>query len=336
LPNWDVKKRYSEMASTTAYKEAVEFIKKHDRVLITAHINPDGDGIGSMLALGEAIAAMGKQVTLYTRDGVPDNLEFLPSAKKISHELPSAADIDAAIMVDCGEPVRAGDDFAKWVEGKPIAVIDHHLYTELPGATMCLDVTAASAGEVAWHVIVALDVKRTAEMALNIYTTLVVDTGFFRYSNTTAKVLGLAAELVEVGADPWCVARNLDESHPERRLRLLAKSLETLSVLEGGRYACMDVTQAMLKETGATIADSDEFAPYPRSIDTVEVSALFREEKPGRTKVSLRSKEYVNVAELARRQGGGGHERAAGFGIDLSIGETKELVAKEIREALKT
>jgi phosphoesterase RecJ-like protein len=323
------------MTSTNAYSNAAKFIESHNRILVTAHINPDGDGIGSMLALGEALAAMGKTVALYTRDNVPDNLSFLPGADKIAHELPSVEDIDAAIMVDCGEPNRAGDDFAKWVEGKPIAVIDHHLYTELSGAVMCLDVNAASAGEVAWRVIGELKAKRTAEMALNIYTTLVVDTGFFRYSNTTSKVLALAAELVDTGADPWCVARNLDESHPERRLRLLAKSLETLTVLEGGRYALMDVTQAMFKETGASIADSDEFAPYPRSIDTVEVSALFREEKSSRTKVSLRSKEFVNVAELARRHGGGGHERAAGFGIDLPIDETKELVAKEIHKILK-
>lgn len=330
-----MKKRYRAMASTTAYKDAANFIKANNNILVTAHINPDGDGIGSMLALGEALSFMGKKVALYTRDNVPDNLGFLPGTEKITHTLPNAADIDAAIMVDCGEPKRAGDDFAKWIGDKPIAVIDHHLYTDLPGAMMCLDQNAASAGEVVWRVIGELAAKRTAAMALNIYTTLVVDTGFFRYSNTTAKVLALAAELVDAGADPWTVARNLDESHPERRLHLLAKSLETLTVLESGRYACMDVTQAMLKETGATIADSDEFAPYPRSIDTVEVSALFREEKPGRTKVSLRSKEFVNVAELARRHGGGGHERAAGFGIDLPIEETKELVAKEVHEALK-
>ena len=322
------------MTSTTAYNDAAKFIESYDRILITAHINPDGDGIGSMLALGEALSAMGKTVALYTRDNVSDNLSFLPGVDRIKHELPGAADIDAAIMVDCGETKRASDDFAKWVEGKPIAVIDHHLYTELPGAVMCLDVKAASAGEVVWRVIVELKAKRTAEMALNIYTTLVVDTGFFRYSNTTAKVLSLAAELVETGADPWLVARHLDESHPERRLRLLAKSLETLAVLDGGRYASMEVTQAMFKETGATIADSDEFAPYPRSIDSVEVSALFREEKPGRTKVSLRSKEFVNVAELARRYGGGGHERAAGFGIDMSLNETKKLVADEIHKIL--
>lgn len=324
------------MASSTTYKEAVKFIKKSESILITAHINPDGDGIGSMLALGEALAAMNKKPTLYTRDAVPENLSFLPGAYKIVHELPASSDVDAVIMVDCGEPERAGDEFANWLGDKPIAVIDHHLYTELPGAVMCLNVEAASAGEVTWYVIGMLKAKKTAQMALCIYTTLVVDTGFFRYSNTTAKVLALAAELVESGADPWFVARNLDESHPERRLRLLAKSLDSLTVLENGRYALMEVTQAMLKETGAELTDSDEFAPFPRSIDSVEVSALFREESPGRTKISLRSKQTVNVAELARRHGGGGHERAAGFGIDKPLEETKELVAKEIREALKT
>ena len=323
------------MASTTACKDAAKFIKDHQHILITAHINPDGDGIGSMLALGEAIAAMGKKVTLYTRDDVPETLSFLPGSYKIVHEVPNAADVDAAIMVDCGEPKRAGDDFANWLGDKPIAVIDHHLYTELPGAVMCLNVEAASAGEVTWYVIGELKAKRSAQMALCIYTTLVVDTGFFRYSNTTSKVLALAAQLVETGADPWFVARNLDESHPERRLRLLAKSLDSLTVLENGRYALMEVTQAMLKETGAELTDSDEFAPYPRSIDSVEVSALFREESPGRTKISLRSKQTVNVAELARRHGGGGHERAAGFGIDKSLEETKELVAKEMHEVLK-
>lgn len=314
-------------------REFIGFVNDNNSFLITTHINPDGDGIGSMLALRAALEAKGKSVVMYNKDPIPDSLLFLPGANEIVFTIPRNINLDAVIMVDCAEPIRAGQEFADFSHGMKIAIIDHHLYHESSDALMCLDSNAASAGNVVWKLIDLMGVKKTREMALCIYTTLVVDTGFFRYSNTTSDVLVLAAELVGFGADPWLVAKNIDESYSLQRFYLLGESLKTLNVSCEGRYASMDITRDLLKKTGADLMDSDEFATYPRSIKTVEVATLFREISDNRIKVSLRSKDYINVAEIAHRFGGGGHKHAAGFTIDGDIQTIKVIMMQEMEKA---
>ncbi len=317
------------------YAKVARALKKGKRFIITTHLNPDGDGMGAMIALARALKKLKKNVVMYAHDPVPAALKFLPGAERIVHEIPAKAQFDAAIMVDCGEPVRASKEFAALVAtGLPVIVIDHHLYSNLDGALMCLDVHAASAGAVVWQVIGALRCPRDAVTALCIYTTLVVDTGFFRYSNTTSHVLQLAADLIEAGATPWLVAKHLDESYPHSRMKLLGVALATLTLMHDGQYGSMEVTRAMLEATGATLADSDEFAGYPRSIKSVEVAALFREVDAGTVKVSLRSKDYVNVAAIARRHDGGGHMHAAGFTLKTDIATAKKMVMDEVEKEL--
>lgn len=323
------------MHEADKYRGVMELIEKGNRFLIGTHINPDGDGIGSMLALERTLSSLGKTAVMLVQDPLPDSLAFLPGSHRIVSQIPKGESFDAAIMVDCGEPKRAGKLFADAVRDLTVAVVDHHLYNELEGGVLCLDEHAASAGEVVWHLIGKLGVKKTSDMALCIYTTLVVDTGFFRYSNTTKDVLGIAAELVGLGANPWLVAKNLDESYPAQRLRLMGESIQSFAISADGRYGSMDVTQAMLKKTGAELGDSDEFAAYPRSIKSVEVAALFREVGDGNVKVSLRSKDYVNVAEIARRHDGGGHVHAAGFTAKGDLAEVKATVEREVQRALE-
>lgn len=322
------------MAQMKAYDDLARFIKDSRRLLVTTHINPDGDGVGSMCALYQALTRMGKDVILYDQDGMPDSLAFLPASDQVLAQIPTEEPFDAAIMVDCSEPRRAGDAFARASKGLAVGVIDHHLYSNIAGMVACLDESAASAGEVVWRLLKRMGATLNRDIALCIYTTLVVDTGFFRYSNTTGDVLSLAAELVSAGAEPWLVARNLDESYTEGRLHLLGAALSTVIVSDDGRYATMDVTQRMMRETGTALIDSDEFAPYPRTIKSVEVAALFRELADGTTKVSMRSKDHVNVAEIARRYGGGGHIRAAGFSLKCSLAEAKKLVKEEVKKTL--
>jgi len=318
-----------------SYAKVARALKKGKRFIVTTHLNPDGDGVGAMLALARALKKLGKNVVMYAQDPVPAALKFLPDADRIVHVIPPKARFDAAVMVDCGEPVRASKEFAALVAtGLPVIVIDHHLFANLPGALMCIDARAASAGEVVWRVLGALGAPRDAATALCIYTTLVVDTGFFRYSNTTDSVFALAARLVETGAEPWLVAKHLDESYPHSRMKLLGASLASLALMYDGRYGSMEVTRAMLEATGATLADSDEFAGYPRSIKSVEVAALFREVDAGTVKVSLRSKDYVNVAAIARRHDGGGHKHAAGFTLHTDIEAAKNLVRDEVEKEL--
>jgi len=317
------------------YASFIERLKAAETFVIASHYSPDGDGIGSTIALGLALERLGKKALLYNSDPVPWNLTFLPGAGRIVATLPEGGEFDMAIMVDCAQRKRISEEFERYDGFKALACIDHHLLRDAEADYLLLDDGAASTGEVVLRLMKKAGLEIDSDIAQLIYTTLVVDTGFFKYSTTDARVLGLASELVGAGANPWFVAKHLEESYPAARMKLLASSLATLTLDFGGRYAHMDVTIGMLREAGASIEHSDEFATYPRSIEGVEVSALFREVEAGLVKVSLRSKDFVDVAALARLMGGGGHSRAAGVRIRASMDEAKKKLSKAVEEALK-
>lgn len=315
------------------YDALIARLKRGKRFLVASHYNPDGDGIGSTLALGTMLGQMGKEVVLYNRDGLPKNLAFLPSSDRIVKHIPKVS-FDTTIMADCAKRKRISDEFAAFKGLGEVVCIDHHLFEEPEADFKLIDSDAASTGEVVLRLMRRAGVNISPDIAQYIYTTIVVDTGFFKYSNTTADILAIAADLVRAGAKPWIVAKNIEESYPVARYRLLGASLATLSVSLGGRFASMDVTQEMLKISGATMDLSDEFATFPRSIEGVEVSALFRENDDGRVKVSMRSKDIVDVAAIAQRFGGGGHAHAAGFQMKATMEEVKKMVDEAVARAL--
>ncbi len=316
------------------YETLIGLLREGQRFLIVSHANPDGDGIGSSLALATALEGMGKAVVVYNRDSVPANIAFLPGVERVTTKIDAQERFDLTIMLDCAERVRVSDDFAAFGGAGRVVCIDHHLLKESDADIEFIDSAAASTGEVVYRFMEHAGLPIGVDVAQCVYTTLVVDTGFFRYSNTTAKVLGLAACLVEKGAEPWTVAKELEESHPAERLQLLAHSLATLAFAAEGQIATMAVTREMLAETGATLELSDEFAGYPRAIAGVEVAALFRETDEGVVKVSLRSKDRVDVAAIARALGGGGHARAAGVRIRGTLDEAKAKIMKALEKAL--
>ncbi|MDO8526912.1 MAG: bifunctional oligoribonuclease/PAP phosphatase NrnA [Deltaproteobacteria bacterium] len=312
----------------------IQAIKKGKTFLIVSHYHPDGDALGSTLALGLALKKLKKNVVMYNRDAVPFNLQFLPQVQQLTTELPKQK-FDYAIMVDCAQPKRISTEFATAVAAgqfEKILCIDHHLLDQKAGDIDWIDPKAASTGCVIWNLLKKLKLHNSKEIANLIYCTLTVDTGSFRYSNTTPGVFKLAAELLERGADPWFVAMNLEETNPVQRYQLLALSLKSLQLLCDGQYASMDVSQVMLKAVGAHDGLSDDFANYPRSIAGVEVSALFREMDDGKIKVSLRSKLKVDVSRLAKQFGGGGHKHAAGCVMPMALEEAK----RRIKNALAT
>lgn len=316
------------------YKAFLARLKAGKTFLIVSHYNPDGDGIGSMIAMYMMLKEMGKEVVLYNRDGVPDNLKFLPFSCEITQKLDPKAQFDFCIMVDCAKKKRVSDEFADFLGCRQVACVDHHLFEEPDADFKLIDSEAASTGEVVMRLIKDSGFKLTESLAQCIYTTLVVDTGFFKYSNTNSEIFRLAGELAEAGANPWTVAKNLEESYPISRMKLLGFSLESIQTELLGKYAFMEVTQEMLKESGATMDLSDEFAVFPRSIEGVEVSALFREMGDGSVKVSLRSKDFVDVAEISNLFGGGGHARAAGCMIRGQIEEVKQKIKDTVSKML--
>lgn len=316
------------------YTALIERITTGRRFLIASHANPDGDGIGSTLALGLCLERLGKKAVLYNQDPLPQTLAFLPGSEDIVQALEPGAVFDLSIMVDCAQQKRISEAFVAFPHRGAVACIDHHQMESAEAELMLIDSEAASTGEVVLRLARRMGIAVDHQIAQCIYTTLVVDTGFYRYSNTNAQVLSLAAELVSAGAEPWDVAKNLEESYPASRMKLLGMALGSLSLSYGDRYAAMSVTQEMLRTSGASIEHSDEFAVYPRAIAGVEVSALFREVGDGRVKVSLRSKDVVDVAALANAFGGGGHARAAGFRMKASIAEAKKKVEEAVGEVL--
>src|SRR3989338_7367559 len=302
----------SSSRSSDPFAPVIGAIRSGRSFLVTTHYGPDGDALGSALALAQGLKKLRKRVKVYNQDPVPINLRFLPDSETVTQQLSADERFDVSFIVDCAEPERAGKVFEKHPGRGRLIVIDHHRKSGRAGDINLILPKAASTGCVVLDLLKKLRVKLDRKIALAVYTTLVTDTGNFRYSNTDAEVLGLAKRLVETGIEPWRVAKQVFESFPVERLFLLGKVLPTLHVSGDGQYASLTLTQQMLRETGATRDLSDEFINYPRSILGVEVAIQFRETEEASWRVSFRSTERVDVADLAARFGGGGHARAAG------------------------
>lgn len=320
--------------TTPEYAKAVTRIDAAQKILIVSHANPDGDAIGSTLALGMGLRQLGKDVVMFNEDPLPHSLRFLPHVDELVRKLPSAKDVDLAIMVDCSQPHRAGDPFEALAPQVPLMIVDHHLINGAAPEGNCIDVEAAATGHVVYELLKRMSVRITPEIASLVYTTIIMDTGFFRYSNTTPSVFELAAELVRLGASPSEISQAALENCPVAQVRLLPLVLETMTLEFGGLCATLVLTQQMLEEAAATPDMAENFINYARAIEGVEVAVLFRERDPGVYKVSLRSRKRVNVAELAARFGGGGHIHAAGCTIEKGLPEVKAIILPAIESVL--
>lgn len=301
-----------------------------DCFLIATHINPDGDALGSSLALAEALASHGKKTFLYDRDPVPKYYRFLPGHRKFSNDLKKALRTDPVlVLLDCNSPERAALD---GVTFRKTVVIDHHETERDFGDLRWVEKDAAATGMLVYALIRSFGLQVTRSMATNLYAAIAVDTGTFRYSNTTEEVLRTAAELVTAGAEPNAIAEYLYETWDYGRFRLFLLVMNTLEKQDG--VAVVHVTADMFRQTGTTAEDTENFANLPRRIDDVKVAALFRETGSGEWKASLRSKGAANVARIAEQFGGGGHRNAAGFRIKGDFATAKKALLKALRKAL--
>ena len=208
-------------------EQIINEINSGKRFLVATHLNPDGDAIGSALALALALEKMGKEVIVYNRDPVPYQLRFLSSSGRIVHSLEGAGIFDVAFVVDCAELERVHKKFSQMVSAKMWINIDHHLTNESFADISFIDKNACSTGYLVYQIIKALPVELTKEMAENIYTTILVDTGSFRYSNTSNEAFKTAGEMIALGVSPWNVANNIYENQPQVRIELLTNVLNT-------------------------------------------------------------------------------------------------------------
>jgi phosphoesterase RecJ-like protein len=312
--------------------EVLDAVRQCRRVLLFAHVYPDGDVLGSQLGLGLALQAAGRRVTFACAHPVPDPFHFLPGAADVQQWKTGRNEFDLVVALDCPDPARLGGllDGARG-PGARVLNIDHHGDNRRYGDVNWVDTRAAATGEMVYDVVEALELPLTADVAVNLYTAIVTDTGSFRYSNTTPKTFRVAARLIEAGVDPAHVATTVYETRQLGGLRLLGQILQGVETDPDGTVAWLVIDRG--QAGSPDLPEAEEFVNYPRSVRTAKVAVLFRE-LPDAVKVSLRAKGEVDVARIASRLGGGGHPNAAGVILPGSLAEVKATVLGAVREAL--
>jgi len=304
------------------------FLDRHARVLLTTHENPDGDGVGAAVALACHLKVLGKAARIVVTPSLPENLRFLDPEGWIEAYDPLgphrdlAAWPDAWLLMDASEPHRMGALFAAFETTKADrACLDHHLKDAPKGFDAEFTDSGASAStELVYDLVRPRIVGDLPPlMAQALYAGLVSDTGNFRHSNSTPKVHHAAADLISQGIHPARTFNALYQTATPAKLRLFGRAMGGLQLRDGGRFAYVSVTQQDLDACGATHEDLDELVEEPRKLKGVEVAALFSEAADGRAKVSLRSRERVDVNAVCRKFGGGGHRLASGAKLDLPL-----------------
>jgi bifunctional oligoribonuclease and PAP phosphatase NrnA len=313
----------------------VELVRRHRRFLLMTHVRPDGDGLGSELALADGLRHLGKAVRIGIASALPPRYRFLdPDGTRIERFQPpgeSFRDVDAVLILDTGTWGQLGDFgvFLKTLD-VPKMVIDHHRTQDDLGAWQLVDTTAEATGRLAYEALRALGAPLAAEAANALFLAIAMDTGWFRHPNTTAQTFDLAEELVRAGANPTSIFDALYEQNPLGRLRLVGRVLERMGTTAGGRVAYAEVYLADYPATGSGPPDTEDLIDFPRSIAGVEVALVFIEQAGGGVKVSFRSRSAVDVGKVAEQLGGGGHRLASG----ATLSEPMEVARRRVLEAV--
>ena len=320
--------------------EICETIKNHHKFLVTSHVNPDGDAIGSELALFCLLEKLGKEVRIVNDGHAPAVYHFLPRAglvEKGKDTLPlmlTTPDFEVAFVLECPGILRTGK-IARALEDKIVLNIDHHADNEGFGTINWVDSNAAAVGEMIYELFNRLNCEINKESALYLYTAILTDTGSFRYANTRPRTHLIVAEFLKQGVNPAWVSERLYEVHCLSTIKLLSLALSTMELSGDGKVAWILVTRDMLKQTGSELEETENFVNYPRSLKGVEAALIFKELERGLVKVSFRAKGKVKVGEVARFFGGGGHLQASGCSIKGELAQVVKMVVEKVKQSLK-
>jgi phosphoesterase RecJ-like protein len=317
------------------FEEVAALVARHGRFLVLGHVDPDGDCIGSMLALARFLLDRGAAVACYAPGDIADVYRGLSLARLfVREEAVAGFDPDMIFALDSPTTART-DDLVRMNDGRPVVNIDHHPTNERYGLINIVDETASATSIIVYRFLEAIAPKSIApEVADYLYLGVLMDTGGFRFQNTNAEALAMAARFVELGARPYQLAHEFIYMKKFTTLKLLSRALDAIEVHAGGRIAFMEVSQAMVSASGASMADTEGFVDYAASIDDVVLAALFREVGPVEIRVSLRSRNGYDVASLAERHGGGGHRNAAGLTLSGDIAGAKATILAGYTEML--
>lgn len=310
--------------------EIIQNLRKSDHVLVASHTDPDGDAIGSMLAVGHSLAALKTQATLYSETPVPRVYRFLPTSERIVQNLDPTVTYDSAVILDCGDLERIGE-ILEWIDRVPVIInIDHHVTNTNFGHYRIVDTAACATAEIAYHLIKQMGVTIDKTIATSIYTGILTDTGSFRFANTSETAFAICDEMVRLGVDPYFVARHVYGTYSLGRIQLLLLALNTIEVSGNGKMSMMVLSQIMFEESGTRPEDADGLINYARNLEDVKLAVLIQEKQGNKSTghsdcyhVSLRSNGAIDVSSIAASFGGGGHHSAAGFSTESTLSDLK-------------
>ena len=305
----------------------IQHLKKSNHVLLASHTNPDGDAIGSLLAIGIALDRLNKKIFLFNESPIPAVYRFLPFIERIEHEIPERLEFDTAVILDCGNLQRIGKGTPAASRIPVILNIDHHITNNNFGTSQLIDTKACSTAEIVYRTIKEMGIPINSAIANSIYTGILTDTGSFRFANTNKSAFAICEEMIGCGVNPYEVAQHVYGTYSLGRIRLLNLALDSIEISANGKLSMMTITQEMINETGTNSEDIDGLINYAKRIEDVKVAALIQEQKSGSNQsiglktfhVSLRSDGTFDVSAIASAFGGGGHPGAAGFNIESTL-----------------
>lgn len=319
-----------------ASSEIGKLVAEGQTILVASHVDPDGDSIGTQLACAEFLDSLGKKVITPRDGGIPERYRFLPGIERVLpvDAITSTETADAAIVLECPTLDRLGSVRQLLPEGIPIANIDHHLGNTWHGSVDWVDIRASSVGEMLYEYFDHAGAAITPTMAQQLYTAIMTDTGRFRFESTTRRTLEIAGRLIELGANPRELCDQIYFQMSSATLKLIGKVLGGIEFFHDGKSCLLTLTLDMIREAGALPADAEGIVDYTLFSRDVIAGALLKETNNGTTRVSLRSRNSVDIKSLAARYGGGGHLNASGCTVPAELGPAKEMVIELLREAV--
>jgi len=313
-------------------EELVQHLKQGQRFVVASHQRPDGDAIGSAMAMALALRAIGKDATVVT-DGIPPVfLQPFPDVASIRITPEVTETFDAALIMECSELARTG---VTGLDRSPVMNIDHHPGNTGYGAINWVDESAAACGEMAFTLIEALGAPLTREVATHVYLAVLTDTGSFHFSHLSPRTYEIARRCVEAGADPQWIARTHYDSNSLARVRIFGAVMNGMVIVDEGRVALLSITRQTMTDLSGTGDDLEGLINFPLTVKDIEAVAFFKEIGDHDWRVSLRSKGTVDVGAIARWQGGGGHTNAAGCSAKGALDEVNKQFGQLLTEAIR-
>ncbi len=312
----------------------IEALRNEEYFYMISHMLPDGDSIGSLLAMGEALQGMGKEVRLFTPGSIPYKYRYLNHSAKVEHEIFDNDPNITMVVLDSSDVERLGIFKDTVLKSKKIINIDHHITNQRFGTLNLVNPEAAATGEIVYDLLEELQVELNESIAESLYVAISTDTGSFKYENTTAKTHRVISSLLEYDLNPGAISQRIFDERSLPFYILLKEALSSIELYEGRRIAVMTLSKDLRERTGATTDDLEGIVNYTRNIEGVELGILFYVESASELKVGFRSKE-IDVSELAGRLNGGGHIRAAGCRMQGDFESLKNKVMTEAFAVLK-